>query len=223
MDKILRTFPMRFNTKVSTLEERKDLDKITMDKMHGILTTYEMRIEVDQPSKKECALKDSKRTKEGKHTSKTSSSEESNEEEANFVKKVTRGSEKYEGELPFKCFNCGKIGHFSSKCPFAKSEDINEDKRIGRRKQKEKKLQRGGKDGNKNKSLYSREDSSFNEEDSNTDIDSKLDILLFMDLDNHNEILEQVEEDSSIEGKVNMEEELIIALSELKKIREKYA
>ena len=22
--------------------------------------------------------------------------------------------------MPFKCFNCGKIGHFASKCPYKK-------------------------------------------------------------------------------------------------------
>lgn len=36
-------------------------------------------------------------------------------------------------------------------------------------------------------------------------------------------VLEQEEEDSYIEGKVNLEEELINALSELKRIRERYA
>lgn len=39
--------PMRFDMKVPALEERKDLDKITMDELHGILTSYEMRTETD--------------------------------------------------------------------------------------------------------------------------------------------------------------------------------
>lgn len=66
VDKVLRTLPMRFNTKVSTLEEKKYLDKITMDELHGILTTYEMRTKTDQSSKKEDAFKATKRTKKDK-------------------------------------------------------------------------------------------------------------------------------------------------------------
>ena len=52
VDKVLRTLLKRFDTKVSTLKEKKDLDNITTDELHGILATYEMRIEIDQPSKK---------------------------------------------------------------------------------------------------------------------------------------------------------------------------
>jgi hypothetical protein len=41
--KVLRSLPMRFNPKISTLEERSDLNSISMDELHGILTAYEMR------------------------------------------------------------------------------------------------------------------------------------------------------------------------------------
>jgi hypothetical protein len=43
--KVLRSLPMRFNPKISELEEISDLNSISMDKLHGIFTTYEMRIE----------------------------------------------------------------------------------------------------------------------------------------------------------------------------------
>jgi hypothetical protein len=43
--KSLRSLPIRFDSKISALEERVDLDTITMDELHGILKTYEMRIE----------------------------------------------------------------------------------------------------------------------------------------------------------------------------------
>jgi hypothetical protein len=113
VDKILGTLPMIFDTQVSTLEERKDLDKITMDEMHGILISYEMRIEIDWSSNKEGSFKASNGTKMDKHTSKTISSEKPYEEEANFMKKLTRGSDKHKAKIPFKILNCGKIGHFT--------------------------------------------------------------------------------------------------------------
>ena len=43
--KILRYLLMRFDSKFSSLEERQDLDKLSMDDLHGILTAYEMRTE----------------------------------------------------------------------------------------------------------------------------------------------------------------------------------
>jgi hypothetical protein len=45
--KVLRSLPMRFDSKISALEEREDLATLTMDALHGTVTTYEMRIEKD--------------------------------------------------------------------------------------------------------------------------------------------------------------------------------
>ena len=42
---ILRSLPMIFDSKVSSLEERKHIDKISMDELYRILTTYEMIME----------------------------------------------------------------------------------------------------------------------------------------------------------------------------------
>ena len=43
LQKVLRSLPVRFNSKVSTLEERTDLETLEMDELHGILILYEMR------------------------------------------------------------------------------------------------------------------------------------------------------------------------------------
>jgi hypothetical protein len=43
MQKILRSLPMRFDPKISSLEEIQDLATLRMDELHGILTSYEMR------------------------------------------------------------------------------------------------------------------------------------------------------------------------------------
>ena len=38
------------------------------------------------------------------------------------MRKIKRGSGKYKGKLPFKCFNCGRVGHFSTKFPYTKGK-----------------------------------------------------------------------------------------------------
>jgi hypothetical protein len=45
VQKVLRSLPMRFNPKISTLEERSDLNSTSMDELHGIFKAYEMRTE----------------------------------------------------------------------------------------------------------------------------------------------------------------------------------
>jgi uncharacterized protein YxeA len=54
---------MRFDPKISTLDERTDLESISMDELHGIFTAYEMRIEQENPYIKEENFKASKRSK----------------------------------------------------------------------------------------------------------------------------------------------------------------
>jgi hypothetical protein len=51
LKKVLRSLPPRFDAKVSTIKEMKDLDSLPMDDLHGILMTYEMSIEKENPSK----------------------------------------------------------------------------------------------------------------------------------------------------------------------------
>ena len=43
---------MKYDSKVSTLEERDDLDLMKIDELHGIFTSYEMRIGQDGSSNK---------------------------------------------------------------------------------------------------------------------------------------------------------------------------
>jgi len=39
------------------------------------------------------------------------------EEESKFVKNLQRGSGRFRGKLPFKCFTCGSVGHYAAKFP----------------------------------------------------------------------------------------------------------
>jgi hypothetical protein len=43
VQKVVRSLPMRFDPKISSLEERVYLDSISMNGLHVIFTTYEMR------------------------------------------------------------------------------------------------------------------------------------------------------------------------------------
>jgi hypothetical protein len=177
-----------------------------------------MRTEKDNPPRKEATFKASKKTKKNKQKPKSNCScnddSEEDEEMANFVRKLKRGTDKYKGMLPLKCFNCGKIGHFASKCPYAKNSDSDEEEVP----KKEKKYQKGNKKGDKRKilkkSFYSREDSSSSDEDDDSDSDSER--VLFMEMETQKGNDEYYEE-----GEVDLEAELISALSELKRERKK--
>jgi hypothetical protein len=62
---------MRFDPKISSLEEREDLATLSMDELHGILIAYEMRTEQDNPPRKEATFKESKKTKKNKKNPKS--------------------------------------------------------------------------------------------------------------------------------------------------------
>jgi hypothetical protein len=101
---VLRSLPMRFNSKISSLEERSDLNSISMDELHGIFTTYEMRTQQENPDVKEATFKASKRSKQKKMEQEEYSSNsdilEDDEEVANFVKILKKGTDdRYRSQL----------------------------------------------------------------------------------------------------------------------------
>lgn len=122
MKKVLLSLPQRFNSKVSTIEEAKDLNTFNMDEMHGYLTAYEMKIGKGKYIDREVAFKIKKKIKA---MPEFDEEEISDELKVNFVRKLNKEIKgKYKGKLPFKYFNYRGIGHFVVKFPHnEKSKD----------------------------------------------------------------------------------------------------
>ncbi|XP_057823542.1 uncharacterized protein LOC131035829 [Cryptomeria japonica] len=132
--KVMRSLTTRYDTKVSAIEEAKDLKSFSMDELFGFLSTYEMRTVSVEVFKREVAFNT---TQKGKEQATNEDENDSDATVAKFVRKLKRSSRKYKGKLPFKCFNYGKIGHFSSKCPYGeKDEGKGKDEKLLQAKEK---------------------------------------------------------------------------------------
>jgi hypothetical protein len=192
VQKILRSLLDKFNSKVSAIEELSDLKTLSIDQILGTLTAYEMRINKDKSSTREASFKEDKNI-----------DSELDDIEEKFVKRLNIGSGKYHGKFPFKCFNCGKIGHFASKCPHQKKDQNSNDEK----KYKYKKY-------NKKKSLVANNDNSSEDTDSDSSCEDKAnDFMLMAKEDYDNKVIGS--DDNYEEDVVDMEGELISALEEI--------
>ena len=164
-----------------------------MDELYGILIAYELRLGIDNLPKGEAAFKVIKKKNQNKK-----SQTNHDEEEANFVKKLQKGSRKQKGKLPFKFFNCGRIGHFQAKCPYPEEESEHEDDKNKQHKKEGKFHHKKNYKGKKN--FYSKEEdiSSFEISD---------DEVTFLVIEESSKI-EEIEhkKESKDEAEVNMEE-----------------
>jgi hypothetical protein len=227
---VLRSLPMRFNPKISTLEERSDLNSISMDELHGIFTSYEMRIEHENPDVKEASFKSSKRSnqkkKEQEEYSSNNDVSEDDEEVDNFIKRLNKGTNgRYRGKLPLFYFNCDGIGHFYNKCPHKKKRN---DEGYSKGKHTYKGKITTKKDFKK--SLCIKEDISSSDEDEINDNETRR--VLFMvvkdfDKEDSEEEYEEVEEgyeevkDEIEEVEVDYRKELMCAIEVIRREKKK--
>jgi hypothetical protein len=186
---------MGFNPKISALKERSDLDSISMDEMHGIFIAYEMSTEHENPDVKEAAFKASKisnkKKKEQEEYSSNSDALKDDEEVANFVKRLNKGTNsRYRGNLRLICFNFDGIVHFANKCPPKKKRNV-EGYSKGKHSYKEKITTKKV----FKKKLYTKEDISSLDEDEVSDNETRR--VLFMEVkeSDKEDSEEQYEED----------------------------
>jgi hypothetical protein len=165
--KILTSLLDRFNSKVSAIEEITDLKALKLDQLLGTLTTYEMRITKGKSTTREAFFKAEKNIES-----------DIDEIEANFVRRLTKGSGKYKGKLALQMFQlCGKIGHFASKCPHKIKDETYDDEE----KHKHKKVYR--ENNFKKKSLcVNNDDNSSDDEGSDSYIESKINDVMVIAL-----------------------------------------
>ncbi|XP_057836135.2 uncharacterized protein LOC131046418 [Cryptomeria japonica] len=195
--KKLRSLPLSFDAKVPAIEEMIELDKLTIDKLHGIVTTYEMMTNFDSSSKREATFKSLKKGKYREYVSSESSDEEFDSNEAHFMRRLKKGSSKYKLNFHMK-----KVRIETMKKSLSSTRTSIREKRISLR--------------NTKRVSIKEESCSFDvsdEESSNEEI-------LFMVIEDIH-IENQEDEDFFDEGEVNFEEELISALSEIKRLRKK--
>jgi hypothetical protein len=95
--------------------------------------------------------------------------------------------------LPLKFFNCVKIDHFSTKCPYAKNSNSNEEEVPKEKKKYKKGYKKGDKRKVFNKRLYSREYSASSDE--YDDSDNDLERLFFMEMETQKGTPKNGEED----------------------------
>lgn len=109
--KIMLSLPKPYKPKKCAIKECHDLDKYTIDQLLGILYTYKIiEMEDIERERKEATFNVSNIVEDDKKES-----ENLNEIKTNFVRRLKRGTRKYKGELPLKCFNYGRIGHYAYK------------------------------------------------------------------------------------------------------------
>nr|GEX40496.1 zf-CCHC domain-containing protein/UBN2 domain-containing protein [Tanacetum cinerariifolium] len=112
--KFLRALPIKWRSKVTAIEESKDLLTLPLDELIGNLEVYEVVIEKDSEISKRKKEKYKSLTLKARNVSSDEevSCSESNDEEYAMAIKEDKKEKEYRW-----CFKCGDPNHFLSDCP----------------------------------------------------------------------------------------------------------
>ncbi|KAL6345476.1 hypothetical protein AAG906_017196 [Vitis piasezkii] len=148
--KILRSLPSKWHTKVTAIQEAKDLTKLPMEELIGSLMTYEINLaklqEGEYKKKKSITLKATTKEEEDVEEEKPSEEDDDLAIITRKLNKYMRGErlrgrrftsrrdlskkessshgdkEKWEDKRDLVCFKCKKPGYIKYDCPLYKSE-----------------------------------------------------------------------------------------------------
>jgi hypothetical protein len=127
------------------------------------------------------------------------------------VKRLKKGSGKYKGKMPFKCFNYGRIGHFVNKCPHKGKDQTCDDE------EKYKHINFFKEKNFKKKSLcVNNDDDPSDDEENESSIEDKLNDFILMAKEDYDNKSTRSDEEEVV---VDMEGELISALEEIDRLR----
>jgi len=153
-----------------------NLKDLNMDQLHGTLTAYEMRVGIEKYEVKKVAFRVSNKGKEN-IVHQDYSRNESDQDLTQLSTKLKSGYGKYKGKFPFKCFDWGRVGHYSSKFPYKEKAKRQEDLKFRNKSyiyQKKKPY--------KKKGFYSKEDISALESECEDSLENESNKYLLMAL-----------------------------------------
>lgn len=135
---VLRSLLSVYAIRVVAIQELRSIDKtkVSLDSIIAKLTTYELNRYDGSVQKTKSTFRESiAPTRNGKEISISYESRPNKdmddeeilmEFEALLAKRLTKGTGKYKGKLPLKCFSCNKIGHIVVNCPNYDNKDKSE-------------------------------------------------------------------------------------------------
>ena len=209
VEKILRTIPMEDNPKVSTLEYQENLEDLNMVELYGILTAYELRLGIDNIPKGEAYFKVIKKKKAIRKNLRLTIMKNLMKKKPILSKNFRKDQGSIEARCPSNVLSMAELGTFKPSVLIPrKTLKMN----MTTKKQYKKEGKFHYKKNYKGKrNLYSKEEDNSSSEVSDID-----DEVLFLGIEESNEIKEiNHKKESEDEAEVNMEKELFSVLNGL--------